>query len=446
MRRRSIGIVGLVAVVVALSLVACGQLEHLGPGEVEQQVVVTPDPEPDPEPSVTVQKEFSVQRATFFEPRVTSKVAVEVEVDITAGSADLEYQIVVENVLIDESNTVAIEALVVENTGPAAITVDIVDTLYCGDGFGAIDLDGPLAIEVLAQNGVLIAAGAAFTAGPFGPIDVTACPIAMPDAVVRDVVNRIVVFEAGTDTVIGHADLLPTPLAISGIVFKDFLVDAETMLPGHTFTNPSLKLGDDDVPFTVSTDGGLYTIKTESVAGTGTYALRKTIVRDAGLVCDPELMVHNSAYLVDAEGSIVGTPSEATILLLCTPPMGGEGCTPGFWKNWTGAPPGQQPNAWLATGYDWVDPFTSAGFVDAYRSRTFLEVLSQGGGGRNALGRHTVAALLNAAHPHVAYDLTVHEVVAMFNQVILEGGNVNALRALFESYNEQGCPLNAAVY
>ena len=38
-----------------------------------------------------------------------------------------------------------------------------------------------------------------------------------------------------------------------------------------------------------------------------------------------------------------------------------------------------------------------AGFDDAFPGMTLLEVLSQGGGGLNALGRHTVAALLNAA-------------------------------------------------
>ena len=442
MLKRSIGIISLVAALIALLLGACGHVEEVVPPAVEQQVVVTPDPEP----SVTLFKEFSVQRATYFEPRVTSKTAVEVEVDLTAGSADLEYLIVVEDVLLYETNTVEVDTLRVENTGSEPITVDIVDTLYCGDGSGAIDLGGPLASEVFRQNGVPIIDGASFDVGPFGPFDVTACPIAMPDAIVRDVVNRIVVYEAGTTTVLGQADLLPTPLAVSGIAYKDFLVDAETMLNGHTFTSPSLTLGGEDVPFTVSTAGGFYTITTDGVAVPGTYSLRKTIVRDAGLVCEPGLMVVNSAYLVDDDGIIVGTPSEATIQLLCTPEVGGEGCTPGFWKNWTGAPPGLQPNAWAATGYHWSDPFTSAGFVNAYRNRTFLQVLDQGGGGRNALGRHTVAALLNAAHPNVSYDLTVAEVVAMFNDVIQNNGNVNALRSLFESYNEQGCPLNMAVY
>ena len=438
MLRRSSGIIGLAAAVIALSLVACGQLEEVAPATMEPQMVVTPDPE------VALSKKLSVQRATFFEPHVTSKVAVEVEVDLTAGSADLEYLIVVENVLVAESHGATLADIVIENTGTEPIDVDILDTLYCGDGSGAIDLDGPLAIEVFRQGGLAIATGDSFVAdGPFGPFEVGACP---DSAAGKDVVNRIVVYEAGTTTVIGQTDLLPTERsAISGIV-GGFLVDRETLPDGHSFTDPSLTLDGVPVAFSISEDGDSYTLTSVDIAEPGTYRLRKTIVRDAGLVCEPGLMVVNSAHLVDGDGIIVGTPSEATILLLCTPVVGGQGCTPGFWKNWTGAPPGLQPNAWAATGYHWSDPFTEPGFVDAFRNRTLLQVLDQGGGGRNALGRHTVAALLNAAHPNVAYDLTAAEVVWMFNDVIQNDGDVNGLRILFESYNEQGCPLNAAVY
>ena len=445
MLRRAFGIIGLAAVVIALSLTACGHLEEaVAPATVEPQVIVIPDPDPDP--SVALSKELSVLRATSYEPRVTSKIAVEAEVDLTSGSAELAYEIVVEDVLVSEGHSAMVAAIQVTNTGSAAITVDIVDTLYCGDGSGAIDLDGPLAIDVFTQNGVSIAADASFVAeDPFGPYDVSACPT-FEDAITKDVVNRIVAYEAGTDTVIGQTDLLPTERDVISSIVGAFLVDEETLLDGHTFIDPSLKLAGVEVPFTVSTDAGSYTITTVEIASPGTYQLRKTIIRDAGLVCEPGLMVVNTASLVDGDGITVGEPSEATITLLCTPVLGGEGCTPGFWKNWTGAPPGLQPNAWAATGYHWRDPFTSAGFVNAYRNRTFLQVLDLPGGGRNALGRHTVAALLNAAHPNVAYDLTVADVVVMFNDVIQNNGDVNALKDLFESYNEQGCPLTMAVY
>ncbi|MDH3224417.1 MAG: hypothetical protein OEO23_11935, partial [Gemmatimonadota bacterium] len=96
--------------------------------------------------------------------------------------------------------------------------------------------------------------------------------------------------------------------------------------------------------------------------------------------------------------SDAGAPQPASYYLALTalsvpdvpppPPGGGEGCTPGYWK---------QPHhfdSW--TGYDPEDLFSSA-FEDAFPGMTLLEVLKQGGGGLKALGRHTVAALLNAA-------------------------------------------------
>ena len=75
---------------------------------------------------------------------------------------------------------------------------------------------------------------------------------------------------------------------------------------------------------------------------------------------------------------------------LSVPPeqeRGGEGCTPGYWKqrhhlgSWTGYGPGED--------YDVV-----FGVVASF-DKTLLEALWQGGGGEKALGRHAVAALLN---------------------------------------------------
>jgi hypothetical protein len=63
------------------------------------------------------------------------------------------------------------------------------------------------------------------------------------------------------------------------------------------------------------------------------------------------------------------------------------------------------------------------------------------GGCTNALGRHTVAALLNAASGEVAYDLSPQEVIDAFNAVYPDGP-FNPLKNEFEGFNEQGCPLN----
>jgi hypothetical protein len=115
------------------------------------------------------------------------------------------------------------------------------------------------------------------------------------------------------------------------------------------------------------------------------------------------------------------------------PPGGGEGCTPGYWKQ------SQHFDSYPAP-YTENTLFSSV-FEDAFPGQTFVQVMSTGGGGLNALGRHTVAALLNAASGGVDYDLTAQEVIDGFNAVY-PGGDYNGQKGIFEGFNEQGCPLN----
>ena len=114
---------------------------------------------------------------------------------------------------------------------------------------------------------------------------------------------------------------------------------------------------------------------------------------------------------------------------------GGEGCTPGYWK---------QPHHFG----NWSSPYTpetlfSDVFEDAFPDMTLLDVLSQGGGGLIALGRHTVAALLNAASPGVDYDLSTNDVIEMFNNVYPDG-RISTVKDTFEGYNERECLLGRA--
>jgi len=112
-----------------------------------------------------------------------------------------------------------------------------------------------------------------------------------------------------------------------------------------------------------------------------------------------------------------------------------EGCTPGYWK---------QPHHFDS----WPAPYTpdtlfSDVFEDAFPGLTLLDALKLRGGGLNALGRHTVAALLNAASPDVDYDLTVAEVIDAFNEIYPANKfQYNLLKGYFEDFNEEGCPLN----
>lgn len=108
------------------------------------------------------------------------------------------------------------------------------------------------------------------------------------------------------------------------------------------------------------------------------------------------------------------------------------GCTPGFWRQ------PQHFQYWV--GYS---PNTLYGdvFEDAFPGMTLLQVVSLGGGGLNALGRHTVAALLNASNPEVSFAFAYPEtVIDMFNAAYPgTKAGYETLKNSFEEQNELGC-------
>jgi len=113
----------------------------------------------------------------------------------------------------------------------------------------------------------------------------------------------------------------------------------------------------------------------------------------------------------------------------------GEGCTPGFWK---------QPHHFDS----WPAPYApnqlfSTYFENAYPGMTLLQVLTLKGNttGLEALGRHTVAALLNSAS--VGFGMTTQEVIDAFNAVFPgTKAQYNTLKNTFAALNESVCPLS----
>jgi hypothetical protein len=139
---------------------------------------------------------------------------------------------------------------------------------------------------------------------------------------------------------------------------------------------------------------------------------------------------------VDNEGGEEGDPASfdwiAAALSVPTT-SGGDGCTPGYWK--------QEHHFFAWYGYT-PDMLFSDVFEDAFPGMTLLEVLEQGGGGLNALGRHTVAALLNASSPNTNYDLWIVDVIDSFESVYPGSKkDYNLQKDIFQFFNEQGCPL-----
>ena len=116
-------------------------------------------------------------------------------------------------------------------------------------------------------------------------------------------------------------------------------------------------------------------------------------------------------------------------------PGGGEGCTPGYWKqeqHFDSYPAGYSPSMLFSAAFPGSTVFGG---------RTLLSVLSDGGGGLTALGRHAVAALLNSASSGVDYDYTTAQVISRFNAAVASG-DYETQKNLFAAFNEQGCPLD----
>jgi cysteine-rich repeat protein len=118
-----------------------------------------------------------------------------------------------------------------------------------------------------------------------------------------------------------------------------------------------------------------------------------------------------------------------------TEQMGGEGCTPGFWKqpqhfgHWVGYSPTE-------SYYD--DVF---GIEASWGNWTLLAVMRQGGGGEIALGRHAVAALLNAASGGVDYAYST-EMVIQIVQDAYATGDFETAKSMLATQNESYCSLD----
>jgi hypothetical protein len=112
----------------------------------------------------------------------------------------------------------------------------------------------------------------------------------------------------------------------------------------------------------------------------------------------------------------------------------GEGCTPGYWRqrhHYDSWPEGLTP-----------DTLFSDVFADAFPGKKLGAVIRLKKGGLNALGRHTVAALLNAS-TDMDYGMTDAEVIALFDSTWDQSEEeVEALKDVLAGMNEMGCPLN----
>ena len=121
---------------------------------------------------------------------------------------------------------------------------------------------------------------------------------------------------------------------------------------------------------------------------------------------------------------------------------GGEGLTPGFWKTHsTYGPAG--PEAWTPTGYGPDNSYNTIFNVSVPNNPTLYQALNTGGGGVNALLRHSTAALLNSARADIDYAYTTAQVIQMTHDAIVSGdlAVIENTKNLFAKENEKGATL-----
>jgi hypothetical protein len=149
------------------------------------------------------------------------------------------------------------------------------------------------------------------------------------------------------------------------------------------------------------------------------------IVVDAGLLSpDPEEIFADEvvAPVNHHHGAVV------TFYNVLTPVViGGEGCTPGYWRN---------------TRLGWPIAKTTL-YSDVFAvgpASTLETTVIARGGGESALLRHSTAAYLNALSGGVDYPLTAAEVVEIVQEAYATG-DFEAAKDQLEEHNELGCPL-----
>jgi cysteine-rich repeat protein len=125
----------------------------------------------------------------------------------------------------------------------------------------------------------------------------------------------------------------------------------------------------------------------------------------------------------------------------CEIECGGEGCTPGYWRqahhldSWQGVGPDDKFNAVFNTNAEF--DAVQCGATDP----TMLQAVKCQGGGLSALARHAVAGLLSAYSGDVNYNYTVQQVKDMVKEAI-DSQKYGAAKNALAAANELGCPLN----
>jgi hypothetical protein len=149
-----------------------------------------------------------------------------------------------------------------------------------------------------------------------------------------------------------------------------------------------------------------------------------------------------SGFIAAGALAVTGNAEDSTITTTTTTTTtpGGEGCTPGFWK---------QPQHFDSWPVSTTTTLAAAGFTNTGlpAGTTLLEALSFQGGptvqdAKNILLRQAAAAYLNSFD--IDYPLTTQEVLDLVNDALAsdDRATILAVAATLDANNNLGCPLS----
>jgi hypothetical protein len=204
-------------------------------------------------------------------------------------------------------------------------------------------------------------------------------------------------------------------------------------------------------------------IEFEIDSGPGILSAENCTVTDGTGCCSVILTSDTVGTTVIIARSTVNVGSDGAVFNLETdgegdnsPPaekdwIGGEGCTPGFWKN--------HPDCWGPTGFSPGDNVSDVfpcfeNGLGGLGGDSLMEALNYEGGkglpgAARILLRAAVAAVLNAAHPDIDYPqpgngLAWEEIVAdVCAAVAIDRDAMLDLADDLDDWNNYGCPIDA---
>jgi hypothetical protein len=215
-----------------------------------------------------------------------------------------------------------------------------------------------------------------------------------------------------------------------------------TALPGHIIVDKVTSPSGDPQSFTFTTTGTGYTgfsltdaaTPNDQTLAAGTYSVAETL---------PAGWTQTNVSCTGGEnpGSIT---LEAGQTVTCTftntknPPVAGEYCSPGYWKNHQQSWVGYSPNQLFSSVFEGVTIMVGdKGKPAPVANPTLQQALEGNGGGVTSLARAAVGALLNASA--INSPLEVADVISIFNTAN-PNGDLEAAKAQLTF--AENCPLN----